>query len=231
MNTKGNALFLILIAVALFAALSYAVTNSGRGGAGIDRENAAIMATRLTNYINPIKTELAKKNILYGTEYYEFDYSGASMVLSSNSNCTSSECKLFQSRNGGLADLPAQRAFRNMFAADNWSDPNRLLVAIVYAYVDGVGSSAPEVLFRIQGISDEICRAVNKLSFGENIIPEFGHGGQLTTITGNLTDYPVPHTAIIGSTPESAILSGQTQFCYHRTSSPNNYYYMVLQAR
>lgn len=54
-SESGNVLFLILIAAALFAALSYAVTTSScGGGGGMDRENRMISTAQLTQYSNLI---------------------------------------------------------------------------------------------------------------------------------------------------------------------------------
>ena len=63
-NEAGNVLFLILIAVALFAALSYAVTQSSRsGGSGSEREQGIVNAAGLTQYASSIRTAILRMTI------------------------------------------------------------------------------------------------------------------------------------------------------------------------
>jgi hypothetical protein len=57
---SGNVLFLILIAVALFAALSYAVTQSTRSGGGSDNETGLINSAQITQYPASIRTSVVR---------------------------------------------------------------------------------------------------------------------------------------------------------------------------
>lgn len=58
---RGNVLFLILIAVALFAALSYAVTSSSRSGGGdAGGETSLISSAQITQYPASIRTAIIR---------------------------------------------------------------------------------------------------------------------------------------------------------------------------
>src|SRR5262245_7206132 len=58
---SGNVLVLLLIAVALFAALSYAVTQSSRSGGGdATSEKSLVSAAQLTQYPAGIRTSIVR---------------------------------------------------------------------------------------------------------------------------------------------------------------------------
>ena len=71
MHNRGNALFLILIAVALFAALSYAVTQSGRGGGSIDKEQESLYISEIAQYFALVESEVQKLRIVNGCSVAE----------------------------------------------------------------------------------------------------------------------------------------------------------------
>jgi hypothetical protein len=60
---SGNVLFLILIAVTLFAALSYAVTQSTRGGGNADSEKSQITLAEHTQIVSEMRVALQRMQL------------------------------------------------------------------------------------------------------------------------------------------------------------------------
>ena len=98
---RGNALFLILIAVALFAALSYAVTQSGRGGGTVDKETAMITAGQITQYPAGLRTAVTRM-IITGTPATSVDFD----VTIAGGDLTSS-VKVFGPAGGAAVNEPS----------------------------------------------------------------------------------------------------------------------------
>jgi len=158
-DTQGNALFLILIAVALFAALSYAVTQSGRGGGGIDREQAAITAAEMTQYAAGLRTAAMRMTIT-GVNEDQLDFDPTDNEGGSPSDTDNTD-DVFLSEGGGAIqqDPPGNSGATDYgyldatHATDGW-------------YVWGLGSDAVtsgrEVIVVASGLDLNVCREINR---------------------------------------------------------------------
>jgi hypothetical protein len=111
MRERGNALFLILIAVALFAALSYAITQSGRSGGGTtSQEQLALDASRLIAYSDQVRQAAMRLMLMGGCtdqQIEAYPSGGATPTLALHSSSyggppDGTSCDIFNSAGGGL---------------------------------------------------------------------------------------------------------------------------------
>jgi len=84
---NGNILFLILIAVALFAALSYAVTSSMRtSGDNGNKESADVQAAVILQYATLVETSIERLRVLNGLAWDQVDLYNFESRLTNNSS-------------------------------------------------------------------------------------------------------------------------------------------------
>lgn len=157
-RTRGNILFLILLAVVLFAALSYAITQSIRGG-GKDggSESAEARASALLNHLTNMDTAIARMRLSgVRDEQINFFYGGNHNALVSNqdnSNCTESRCRVFDPNGGGVPILDVS------FYRSPSSQTGEKSVS--FARMPQVGTSEADIVFEFNGISYDMCKAIN----------------------------------------------------------------------
>ncbi len=183
----GNVLFLILIAVALFAGLSYVVTQSTRSNTGsAESEKSTLISTQIVDYPNLIKTSILRmrlQNIPLEDIYFNYPEDFGSLPIR----------QLIFHPQGGAASY--QEAPTNVMAdgvSKNWNFNADYQVPGIGT--DGAGGN--DVTAFLVGVTNGACVKINE-KIGVNIssctsgqlsngVPI--SGADLTNINVNITD-------------------------------------------
>lgn len=108
---KGNILFLILIAVALFAALSYVVTSSSRSNeGGIAKDKAKLAASRIIQYATHIEQALQRLKLINKCQDTQISFERAPFNGSDTQYInpyapSDHSCHVFHSNGGGVSNI------------------------------------------------------------------------------------------------------------------------------
>lgn len=238
-DQSGNILFLILLAVVLFAALTYAVTSSMRGGGrNASAETPQLMAASITQYFDQIDAAVLRMTMSQGVkpETISFEYpfmnnnlyqtnpNGTGSAYFINSDCTSDACRIFKTDGGNVTP----RHF-NKYGVDGYSGSNGLGPAPGYYTFELIqwpyaGTSAPDVVLSLVGIDPAICPALKAaLSLGNE--PGFSGAGLNAHSAGSTWD---SSTKIISSNINDVI--GRSTLVTTKSTAPAwcNVFHVVL---
>jgi hypothetical protein len=216
---SGNVLFIILIGVALFAALMYAMTHSSTGGTTISKEQAEGAVSEAVDYAITIQTTLQKMQSLTECTDAMLDFGALANYGGANASAPSDKsCHLFDPAGGGLKVLtpPAGIMLGSGFKAG-------YVINSGMSFVGVSGSDqATDLYLTLYNVTKGFCDAVNRRFNSSWTSPPIytatiGEAGYpwATTFAGNTYKF----------TNNSALFSGKTIFCgLTNNVAPDAYY-------
>lgn len=156
----GNALFLILIAVALFAALTFVVIQSTRTGAGsTDNETSRLEASKIMSYVNQLRTATLRVSAR-GTAVQDIevnDGNSTAAICAPSPNC------IFGNEGGGAVEVQLDANT----ARDNGGNSWGYIPFSEGSTVLEVGTDAAEILllryFNPNPTGERLCVAINDM--------------------------------------------------------------------
>ncbi|MFK7839603.1 MAG: hypothetical protein AB8B83_04675 [Bdellovibrionales bacterium] len=239
---SGNVLFLILIAVALFAALSYAVTSSSRSGGGdANEETNLISSSTVTQYPASVRTSIIRMQVTDGVSTSELEFNAPVDFANCGTygGVLGANC-VFHPDGGQATYVPGSADVMTSGNQTNWIFSSNNEVNLVGRTAGGnaaAGNTAEVIAFLI-GIREGVCSRINE---------ELGIAGipteasiELTTAMVN-ADGTVPG-GVPGITADAAggddgtigegaaaALDGQAFGCFQQPAGTYIYYHVLLE--
>lgn len=230
---KGNVLFLILIAVALFAALSYAITKSDRGSGTIARETSLLNASKIIQYAASISQSMDRLRLTNTCADSQFSFENSQEAGYTNAATPSdNSCKVFHTGGGGVS-------WQDPPPATNDGSTYQFVGGPIIHRRDGNNSTYAaanaDLVMYLFGLNQQTCADINR---GLNItgIPvDSGNIAAVTKFTGTFLEQD-NITGIIGaeqpspciSTPNTG-LCGRPMGCFREETAGQRYvFYAIL---
>lgn len=224
-NASGNILFMILIAISLLAALSYAMSGSMRGGGAgkISKDQTDIKVGKLLTLASDIKTGV---NTVYTQGISESDISFAHPQLTGYGTIGSDLlAEIFNESGGGVGFVPVPAGLND---GSQWEFYGHTRAPRV-----GVNTVA-DLVAVVPNMTETACRAVNEtLGYAETApIPQDNDADSLCVYTGSTGRFSgtfdnVSPNQMDGGTPSITIMPAPYG-CVTCGSSQYHMYYTLL---
>ncbi len=208
---RGNILFLILLAVALFAALTYAVVSSSSGGGkNSGDENAKLAAAELLQIATEMKSSMIRSRVVNNIPDYGWDFfHDTDSSSSANATCTNNKCRMFKNTTN---DQQGLISIRNVPESAKFDKTITKPVRFHSQNTVNVGTDEPDLVAVFRNVNRDTCVEIldalgidpAAIDVADNIITGY------TSYSGNLTSFPTS-SAVGGD--ENTFLVGQPTGC------------------
>lgn len=224
-SESGNVFFYIFLGVALFGALTYAVSQSGRGSVdSLTREQSRLHATEIIDFSDAVSKAVGMMR-LRGVTLSQLRFAHANLPIPDygDPDTIDAASLVFNADGGGVVYTPPAR--------ETLTTPGQPWMFLTRNQIDGMGTTCPawnctEVVMAAANMRDDVCVAINTLAGINNSSTIPVHSQFITSdkFKGVINGTPV----IIGDEAGSAVLSGQSYGCLKSNANGINYFYRVL---
>lgn len=234
---RGNVLFMILIGVALFSALAYAITQSEKGNSSVSHETAAVDAALIIEHTGNIKSAVSELRLLNECTDTLISFENpVTLVYTNNLSPTDKSCYVFDRAGGGVTwESPPQSSL--LSGTGDYVISGDAVIHGAASAASALTDANADLVISLGGLKQETCRAINN-SLKFHGIPVNSDSLTADPFTGSYSATDAVNGTVGGgdgdcwdASPTTPNLCGRSLACFLEDGTGEYVFYRVLLAR